>query len=138
MLYRYSFIDSSMVEIRLSARCYPTESREKVVRAILNLFPDAVVSGDDPVVAVSHSLEHFGELLKRQKIRDAARRILRRGIKGQTTMFRLNKQVATVGKVSFSEEEHPLGDIEVCINSDDVKRTIDEIAPDTRAGGNQR
>jgi len=127
-----------MVEIRLRARCHPTESREKVVQAILNLFPDATVSGEDPVFAVSHSLEQFGEVLKRQKIRDAARRVLRRGIEGATTTFRVNKQVATVGKVSFSEEAHPLGDIEVQIISDDIERTIDGIAPDTRTEAGRR
>lgn len=127
-----------MVEVRLKARCHPTESREKVVQSILNLFPDADFSGEDPIVAVSHSLEVFGEALRRQKIRDAARRVLRRGIRDQMTAFRLNKQVATVGKVSFAEEEHPLGDIEVEIASEDIERTIDSIAPSTRTEGSAR
>jgi len=131
-------IDKSMVEVRLRVRCHPTESREKVARAVLNIFPDAEFSGDDPIVAVSHSLECFGEALRRQKIRDAARRVLRRGIRGQQTVFRLNKQVAAVGKVSFAEEEHPLGDIEVEIVSEDIERTIDSIAPSTRSEGSTR
>lgn len=127
-----------MVEVRLTARCHPTESRERIVQAIMGLFPDAEVSGEDPVVATSSSVDCFGETLKRQKIRDAARRIMRRGISGQSTTFRLNKQVAAVGKVSFAEVEHPLGDIEVVIRSDDIEATIESIAPSTRAEGAPR
>jgi len=37
-----------------------------------------------------------------------------------------------VGKVSFSEEEHPLGDIFVEISVDDINALIDDIAPNTR------
>lgn len=98
------------------------------------LFPDAHVSGTDPIIGVAHSLDTFGELLKRYRIRDAARSIMRRGMEGNTTSFRLNKQVAAVGKVSFSEESHALGDIDVTIVADDIISVIDSIAPNTRQG----
>ena len=121
-----------MVEIRLSARCFPTENREKIVEAITRLFPDAEVNGDDPVIARSASADAFGDALRRYRIRDAARAVMRRGKKGNSTSFLLNKQVAAVGKVSFSEENHPLGDIEVTIISDSIDELIDTIAPNTR------
>lgn len=121
-----------MLEVRLRARCFPTEDRGRVVAAITGLFPDADVQGADPVTATSSSVERFGELLRRQRIRDAARVVMRRGLRGNSTSFRLNKQVAAVGKVSFSEEEHPLGDIEVEIVSDNIDAIIDSIAPNTR------
>ena len=121
-----------MVEIWLTARCFPTEDWDKVVGAITKLFPDAEIAGDDPIVARSTSIDAFGELLKRYRIRDAARAIMRRGLKGDSISFMLNKQVAAVGKVSFSEESHPLGDIEVTIVSDDIYGLIDSIAPNTR------
>lgn len=122
-----------MPQVRLVARCYPTEERDKVANAIRAFFPDAVVEGDDPVVAVSGSVESFAEQLRDQRIRDAARAVLRRGIRGNQTSFRLNKQVAAIGKISFSDEHHPLGDIEVTISSDDIESLVGEIAPDTRA-----
>lgn len=121
-----------MVDVRIRTRCYPTEDRACVVSAITGLFPDAEISGSTDIVGISHSVDSFGELLKRQRIRDAARAVLRRGLCGDATIFRLNKQVAAVGKISFSEEEHPLGDIEVEISSVNLERLIDEIAPHTR------
>jgi predicted RNA binding protein with dsRBD fold (UPF0201 family) len=119
----------------MRARCYPTEDREKIVMAIRSLFPDAEVSGDETISASSGSIEAFAEQLRRQRIRDAARAVLRHGLDGRTTSFRINKQVSTVGKVSFAEEDHPLGDIEITIESDDIDSLIDAIAPDTRSEG---
>ena len=121
-----------MVEIRLSARCFPTENREKIVEAIIRLFPDAEVDGDDPIVARSASVDAFGDALRRYRIRDAARAVMRRGQKGDSTSFKLNKQVFAVGKVSFSEENHPLDDIEITIVSENIDELIDSIAPNTR------
>lgn len=122
-----------MLEIHITARCFPTEDREKVVGAITAIFPDAIIAGDDPIEASAVSTEAFADLLKRQRIRDAARAVMRRSTRGKRTSFRLNKQVAAVGKISFSEEVHPLGDIEVTIVADDVSAVIDSIAPNTRA-----
>jgi predicted RNA binding protein with dsRBD fold (UPF0201 family) len=127
-----------MVEIRLTAKCFPTEDRDKVVGAITKLFPDAEITGDDPIVARSTSIDAFGELLKRYRIRDAARAVMRRGLSRGSISFMLNKQVAAVGKVSFSEENHPLGDLEVTIVSDDINGLIDSIAPNTRCDGMER
>jgi len=122
-----------MVEIRLSARCFPTEDREKIIRGIMSIYPDAKVDGDDPITAVSSSLDTFAELLKKQRIRDAARRVMRRHMHGQTTSFSINKQVAAVGKISFSEEAHPLGDIDVTISAAELESLIDAVAPNTRS-----
>ncbi|MFY9606711.1 MAG: RNA-binding domain-containing protein [Thermoplasmata archaeon] len=127
-----------MVEIRLTAKCFSTEDRDKVVGAITKLFPDAEITGDDPIVARSTSIDAFGELLKRYRIRDAARGVMRRGLRRGSISFMLNKQVAAVGKVSFSEENHPLGDLEVTIVSDDINGLIDSIAPNTRCDGMER
>ena len=123
-----------MLDVLVRARCFPTEDRAKVEKAISNLFPDAVVEGEDPISAHSQSIESFADALRRQRIRDAARRMMRRGMEGDSTKFMLNKQVAAVGKVSFSEETHALGDLEVIITSDDIEALIDSIAPNTKAG----
>ena len=121
-----------MVEVRLSTRCFRTEDRQKVVAGIKALFPDAEIEGDDPITASSKSVDRFGELLRQGRIRDAARAVMRKGISGGGTRFILNKQVAAVGKVSFSQESHPLGDLEVMILDEDIDALIDRIAPRTR------
>jgi len=122
-----------MLEIRMRTPCYPTEDRQLVIRALTSLFPDAEVKGAEELEARSASATTFAEQLKRQRIRDAARAVLRRGVRDNTSIFRLNKQVAAIGKVSFSEEDHPLGDIIVEISADDIHALIDTIAPNTRA-----
>lgn len=122
-----------MVEVTINARCFPTEDMEKVARAITNIFPDAEVTGCDPLIAHSHSLETFSDLLKRQRIRDAARAVLRRGLKRSTASFVLNKQVAAVGKISFSEESHALGDIEVTLSQLDLQALMDSLITGTRS-----
>lgn len=118
-----------MAEIRVTARCFPTEDREKVVKAIRNMFPDFVPEGSDPVVGRASSTAEFSEILKRQRTRSAARAAMRRGAGGDRVTFFLNKQVAFAGKASFSEEAHPLGDLEVTILTGDPDHTIDELAP---------
>jgi hypothetical protein len=123
-----------MVELTIRTRCHLTEDREKVARAITNVFPDAEIQGDDPMVAHSRSLETFCDLLKRQRIRDAARAVLRRGLKRGSSSFVLNKQVAFVGKISFSEESHALGDIEVIVSTEDIQAIIDSLVPEKRRG----
>ena len=121
-----------MVNVRISTRCFPTEDRDKVVSAVTRLFPDCVLVGDDVLRGETSTLDEFSELLRRQRIRDSARSVLRRGLRGDSTSFKINKQVAAVGKVSFSEENHPLGDIEVIITDANIASVIDSIAPDTR------
>jgi predicted RNA binding protein with dsRBD fold (UPF0201 family) len=116
----------------MSARCFPTEERGKVVGALMALMPDAVVEGEDPIVAESENTDAFAEQLAKQRIRAAARKVLLRNIDGDEVRFRLNKQVATTGKISLSEEDHALGDIEVAIESSDIRALIDRIAPSMR------
>lgn len=128
-----------MAEVRVSARCFPTEDRSKVLGAITGLFPDFVPGAShDPISGTAHSTEAFAESLRRQRIRAAARKVMRRSMSGGTVSFNLNKQVATTGKVSFSEEEHPLGDISVTISADDIEAVIDEIAPRPDDAGGAR
>ena len=124
-----------MCEITVVARCHPTEDIAKVAQAIANLFPDAAFKGDDPVVASARNTQTFVERLAKQRIRSAARAAMLRGVSGSETSFRLNKQVAAAGKVSFSEEEHPLGDLEVTIRSTDIRATVESLTATDQAGG---
>ena len=123
-----------MCEITIVARCHPTEDIAKVAQAIANLFPDAVFKGDDPVVASAHDTQAFIERLTQQRIRSAARAAMLRGVIGTETSFRLNKQVAAAGKVSFSEEAHPLGDLEVTVRSSDIRATVEAFTATDGAG----
>lgn len=109
----------------------PTEDADKIMKAVLNIFPDAeleVIANE--VRGTASSIERFGELLRSQKIRDAARGVLHRSISGNELRFPLNKQVAFMGKVNF-DSEGPLGNIEVVLVDEDIEGLIDRIAPRT-------
>jgi predicted RNA binding protein with dsRBD fold (UPF0201 family) len=112
--------------------CKPTENADNVMRSMLNIFPDLQIqkSGEE-LVGGTESLENLGELLEKHKIRSAARKIFRRSVDGDKLVFRLNKQVAFVGKVSFAERS-PLGDIEVIVEDEDLDGLIDQLAPRLR------
>lgn len=120
------------MEIRIKVPVFPTEEAEKVILAVTKIFPDAVLVYEDEntLTGKAGSLERFAELIRNAKIRDSVRSELLRNLKGKTTHFCLNKQAAYAGSVSFSVGE-PLGEIYVEIEDEDIKKIIDEIAPDT-------
>ncbi len=113
----------------------PTEDPEKVRKAILNLFPDSEITIDqDEAVGKAVSMERFMTLIRNQRILDSIRHALLAGISPGATTISLNKQAALVERVSLSEGKTALGSIEVTIESEDIERLIDEVAPRTVDG----
>jgi len=129
------------VEVQIEVDVNPTEDEVKVKRAVENVFSSvqfelkplkrgslltAKALGND-------GLTKFHNLLRRERIRDAARTVMYKGISGQSIVFYLNKQVAYAGHVSFSQPtgESPLGPIKVQIKCDNPKDIIDWLAPKT-------
>ena len=113
----------------------PTERVDRVVSAIENIFPGLVMDiRSDRIEAYDgpESLQVMHELLRRQKILDAARSEMLRGLVDDTTSFRLNKQAALMGIVSFPAEEEPLGSLHIRITGGE--RVIDWLAPRTENG----
>lgn len=80
-----------------------------------------VVDGKD-----QFSLERFRMILQRDRIRAAARSVLRRGMEGDRIVFFLNKQAAYAGHVSFSEPEgeSPLGPIRVILETEKPEQLV--------------
>jgi predicted RNA binding protein with dsRBD fold (UPF0201 family) len=79
------------------------------------------------------ALVKLRNLLRTDRIRNAARKAFFEGMRGKTISFCLNKQVAFAGHVSFSEEvaESPLGPIKVTIECENPKELVDWLAPRT-------
>ena len=79
------------------------------------------------------SLFRFRDLLRLDQIRNAARKVLFRGISEKNIVFFLNKQVAFANHISFSEEESesPLGPIRVQIICEDPQSLIIWLTPKT-------
>ena len=76
------------------------------------------------------SLVKLRNILRNDRIRDAARRLLFKSIRGNTINFCLNKQVAYAGHVSFSEEtaESPLGPIRVIVTAENPSLLVEWLA----------
>jgi predicted RNA binding protein with dsRBD fold (UPF0201 family) len=129
-----------MVEVTVfvETQINPTENEESVKAAVNNFLDNATItikpsikgSSLTAVAKGQDSLFKLRNLLHNDRIRDASRRLLFKSIRGNMISFYLNKQVAFVGHISFSEEssESPLGPIRVNIETDDPEQLIDLLA----------
>jgi predicted RNA binding protein with dsRBD fold (UPF0201 family) len=129
------------INVQVEADVNPTENEEKVRRAVENMFNNLELEVKPQrqgslLVGMGKgmdSLTKLYNLLRREKIRDAARGVLYAGLSGKSIVFYLNKQVAYVGHVSFSNPvgESPLGPIKVEIHCANPRELIDWLAPRT-------
>jgi predicted RNA binding protein with dsRBD fold (UPF0201 family) len=132
-----------MVEVTVfvETQINPTENEESVKTAVNNFLDNATItikpsikgSSLTAVAKGQDSLFKLRNLLHNDRIRDASRRLLFKSIRGNMISFYLNKQVAFVGHISFSEEsaESPLGPIRVNIETDNPEQLIDWLAEKT-------
>ncbi|HPE63136.1 MAG TPA: RNA-binding domain-containing protein [Methanothrix sp.] len=124
-----------MIELSLSVAVRPTESPEKVVKAMENLFPGIAIAAREGWIeghGGTRSLATFHRLLREQRILDTARSVMLQGVVADSVQFRLNKQAATVSRINFPPEEEPLGSIHVEIRG--PATIIDWLAPRTSEG----
>jgi predicted RNA binding protein with dsRBD fold (UPF0201 family) len=129
------------VEVFVEAEVNPTEDEEKIKAAVNNVLGGAsftVKPAQRGSILAAHasgqdSLIKLRNLLRNDRIRDAARKLLLKKIRGNTIRFYLNKQVAFAGHVSFSEEtaESPLGPIHFTIETDNPAQLVEWLAEKT-------
>ncbi len=129
------------IAIQVEVEINPTEDQEKVKRAVENILGNAEfeikqLKQGSLLVAKAEGMDgltKFYNLLRRERIRDATRGVLFGGLSGKFIVFYLNKQVAYVGHVSFSQPtaESPLGPIKVQIQCDSPRELIEWLAPKT-------
>jgi predicted RNA binding protein with dsRBD fold (UPF0201 family) len=129
------------VSIYIETEVNPTESESKVKQAIENIFGN-VQAKIQPIYKGAlltaqakgiESLTKLQNLLRRERIRDAARKALFEGLNGKAIKFCLNKQVAYAGHISFSKEtaESPLGPIKIKIKCENPRQLIDWLVSKT-------
>lgn len=127
------------INITAEATVNPTEDESKVQRALLNIFPNSKVAriskGDDVNVLRIQGvglnfLTNFRNIIRQERIRDAARRILLSRIDGDDLTFFLNKQAAFVGRISFCapERESPLGPITIKIATPSPESVVEYLS----------
>jgi predicted RNA binding protein with dsRBD fold (UPF0201 family) len=125
-----------MVSVRVYCPVFPSEDPEKVMMAVNNIFPDMQLNAEDNGVSgETHTLVHFAEQIRKQRILDTARSVMIKGRRGDNrTVINMNKQAAFAGKISFTEERTILGTINVTITVDNVTEYIEALAPHTVDG----
>jgi len=126
-------------KIEISVPIFPSEDISKVKEAVSNLletpnFNEIQINGTTYLACILEEragLDKLREMIKKERIRNATRRILRKDRTEETLVFFLNKQAAYVGRVSFSKPygESPLGTIQFKIESGDIDAVIDWLAP---------
>ncbi|MFB6127275.1 MAG: RNA-binding domain-containing protein [Halolamina sp.] len=132
------------VDVRIEAPVRDTEVTDRVDDAVANLFPDVDLHHEPgTLVAESHSLDRFSDVLHEQEILDTARQEFRDGVDRRDDGddpgfdFRLKKQAAYEGVVNFAVgSEDELGDIavDVTVREPSVEEFIDHVAPPTEEG----
>lgn len=112
---------------KVSVTVNPTESLEKVVKAVQNVLGDIGLyktEKDGLIVLNGHfnglkDLSPLRDALSRMRIRDAARSLFMRITEDKRLSFGLHKQAAFAGHISFySSGESSLGPIQITIEGD--------------------
>jgi Uncharacterized protein conserved in archaea len=129
------------VTVYVEAEVNPTEDEDKVRQAINNVVGNAEITVKPAVRGSTLTAEAKGQdaliklrnILRNDRVRDAARRLLFKSIRGETISFYLNKQVAYAGHVSFCEEtaESPLGPLRFRIETDNAQQLVEWLAEKT-------
>ena len=115
----------------------PTEDPERVREALLRFFPGAEVRAEPgALVAATTDLRPLRRRVWELRIIDTFRGQFLHGMEPdrRRTRVRLSKQAALAGHVSFSPRPHPLGDLELTVEDEDVERLAWWLAPETKDG----
>jgi predicted RNA binding protein with dsRBD fold (UPF0201 family) len=129
---------TSQIDLKVEATVNPSEHVQKIIDAIVNLFPRCspeLLSYKSRVVgrAVgSDSLAILYEQVRSRSAMGVLRRMLLDNRAGDSTWFLLNKQAATSGIAAVIEDvqESPLGPIRVTISCEELDALIDWLVPE--------
>jgi predicted RNA binding protein with dsRBD fold (UPF0201 family) len=127
------------IRVNVEVEVNPTEDLEKVKQAVENIFGTITFkvktrTWGQLLIAKTKGTEGLTKLkdiLARERIRAAARKVLRAGTDENSVTFYLNKQVAYAGHISFSQKtaESPLGPITVQISCSNPQEVIEWLTP---------
>lgn len=135
-----------MIEVKISSVVNPTEDKERVETALMNMFPqiefETITTDEGEFIEGTGdigSLRNIHDLFRREEIIDTARTRLESGTYDDPTRthFLINKQVATMGRLNFPAVEEPLGSIHVDIkagNAEEMEILIEWLTPPTEDG----
>ena len=127
------------IVLHVEVEVNPTEDLEKVKRAVENIFGAVKFEVESrkwgrlliAKTTGTAGLTKLYNLLSRERILAAARKVFFSGMDEKSVTFYLNKQVAYAGHISFSQQtaESPLGPINVQIRCDNPRKLIEWLTP---------
>ena len=123
-------------KIQMFCTVNPSESIEKIEKAISNIFPYSIINNNNlSINAQSKELRSFEKIyqfIHNNKLQKNYLRSLEDHLQDDTTWFYLNKQAAFVEQIAICEEsdESPLGPIKVSITSSNIDAIIDWLVFD--------
>ena len=127
------------IMVNVEVEINPTEDLEKVKQAVENIFGAVTFKVESrkwgrlliAKTSGTEGLTKLYNLLSRERIRAAARKVFFSGMDKKSVVFYLNKQVAYTGHISFSQQtaESPLGPIKVQIRCDNPQELIEWLTP---------
>ena len=129
-------IPSLSCKIEIFCTVNPSESIEKIEKAISNIFPYSIINNNNlSINAQSKELRSFEKIFQfihNNKLQKIYLRSLEDNLQDDTTWFYLNKQAAFVEQIAICEEsnESPLGPIKVTLTSSNIDAIIDWIVFD--------
>ena len=130
-------IPSLSCKIEMFCTVNPSESIEKIEKAISNIFPYSIINNNNnlSINAQSKELRSFEKIyqfIHNNKLQKNYLRSLEDHLQDDTTWFYLNKQAAFVEQIAICEEsdESPLGPIKVVLTSSNIDAIIDWIVFD--------
>jgi uncharacterized protein len=124
------------IELKIESAVNPSESPEKVISAVTNIFGDCSPQFKYGSLIVANCfsigcLRIIYDQIRSRAAMGVLRRMLTDNRISNTTSFLLNKQAAAAGIVVVIEEESesPLGPIRVKVVSNGLDKLIDWLAP---------
>ncbi len=131
------------VHFTIQAEVHPTEDESKVKHAIMTLFPSVelkrIPDSDGRLALIGEAaglegLTEFRSLLRRERIRAAAKSLMFSSALDHRLIVYLNKQAAYAGHVSFATNhgESPLGPITLQLECSDPRSVIEWLVQSDR------
>ena len=129
-------IPSLSCKIEMFCTVNPSESIEKIEKAISNIFPYSIINNNNLTIHAQskelRSFEKIYQFIHNNKLQKNYLRSLEDHLQDDTTWFYLNKQAAFVEQIAICEEsdESPLGPIKVTLTSSNIDAIIDWLVFD--------
>ncbi|MGB1697709.1 MAG: RNA-binding domain-containing protein [Thermoplasmatota archaeon] len=121
------------MKVSIRATIKATEVTERVHEAMTAFWPDATFDGDEQAYATD--CNDFRAAIWEQQIIDSVRSQLLHGMRSEVIRFKLDKQAALQGKISFADKSPALGAVDVQIDPEmDLEAFCWWLCPETEEG----